>query len=169
MTTSWRTRQRGFTLVTAIFVLVVLAALGAAIAVVSPGQQLGSALDVQGARAYQAARAGLEWGLFQVTRDADYAAMMAVPPPGANALHWCSSTDAGTPTVASFGFTAATLSAFTVTVECYGVADGSGGPWVFHIQATACNQPAAGWVATSVACPGTAGMTYVERRVRVTI
>ena len=59
-------RSRGFALVSAIFLLVVLAALGAFIAVVSTTQQIGSALDLQGAKAYQAARAGIEWGSYQV-------------------------------------------------------------------------------------------------------
>jgi len=52
--------QSGFLLVTAIFLLVVLAALGAFILTISGTQQTSSALDVQGARAYQAARAGIE-------------------------------------------------------------------------------------------------------------
>ena len=51
-------RQRGFTVVTAIFLLVVLAALGGFIATISTTQHIGSALDVSGARAYQAARSG---------------------------------------------------------------------------------------------------------------
>ncbi|HEY6280567.1 MAG TPA: hypothetical protein VIW72_02070 [Burkholderiales bacterium] len=58
--------QSGFLLVTAIFLLVILAALGAFILTISGTQQTGSALDVQGSRAYQAARAGIEWGSYQV-------------------------------------------------------------------------------------------------------
>ena len=58
--------QRGFTIVSAIFILVVLAALGAFVVTVSTNQQIGSALDVQGTQAYQAARSGIEWGLYQV-------------------------------------------------------------------------------------------------------
>ena len=56
-------RQSGFAAIAAIFVLVVLAALGAFMVTSSNTQQLTSALDVQGSRAYWAARAGLEWGL----------------------------------------------------------------------------------------------------------
>ena len=55
-------RQSGFAMVSAIFILVALAALGAFIATVSSTQHVGSALDVDGARAYQGARAGIEWG-----------------------------------------------------------------------------------------------------------
>ena len=57
-------RQTGFALLTAIFILVVLAGLGAAIMTVSSNQQIGSAIDVQGARAYLAARAGVDWALY---------------------------------------------------------------------------------------------------------
>jgi MSHA biogenesis protein MshP len=58
-------QQRGFSLVTAIFLLVVLAGLGAVMITVTATQHTSSALDVQGARAYQAARAGIEWGAYQ--------------------------------------------------------------------------------------------------------
>jgi Tfp pilus assembly protein PilX len=58
--------QSGFLLVTAIFLLVVLAALGAFILTISGTQQTSSALDVQGSRAYQAARAGIEWASYQL-------------------------------------------------------------------------------------------------------
>ena len=55
--------QRGFAAIAAIFVLVVLSALGAFMATQSSTQQLNSAQDIQGSRAYWAARAGLEWAL----------------------------------------------------------------------------------------------------------
>jgi MSHA biogenesis protein MshP len=58
--------QCGFLLVTAIFLLVVLASLGAFILTISGTQQTSSALDVQGARAYQAARAGIDWASYQL-------------------------------------------------------------------------------------------------------
>jgi Tfp pilus assembly protein PilX len=61
-----RAGSRGFAIVSAIFILVVLAALGAFIVNVSTNQQIGSTLDLQGVRAYQAARAGIEWGIYQV-------------------------------------------------------------------------------------------------------
>jgi len=43
----------------------VLAGLGVAMVSLFTTQQASSNLDVEGARAYQAARAGIEWGLFQ--------------------------------------------------------------------------------------------------------
>ena len=56
-------RQRGFAAIAALFVLVVLAALGAFMVSISSSQQITAAQDVQGSRAYWAARAGLEWAL----------------------------------------------------------------------------------------------------------
>lgn len=56
-------RQRGFAAVAALFVLVVLAALGAFMVSISSSQQVNAARDIQGSRAYWAARAGLEWAV----------------------------------------------------------------------------------------------------------
>jgi MSHA biogenesis protein MshP len=56
----------GFTIVSALFILVILASLGAFVLRTSQTQHLSAAQDLQGARAYQAARAGIEWGLYQV-------------------------------------------------------------------------------------------------------
>lgn len=58
--------NRGFLLPAAIFLLVILAALGAYALNINSIQQATSKQDVLGTRAYQAARAGLEWGMFQV-------------------------------------------------------------------------------------------------------
>lgn len=55
--------QNGFAAIAAIFLVVVLASLGAYMLSFSNTQQLTSAQDVQGTRAYWAARAGLEWGI----------------------------------------------------------------------------------------------------------
>jgi MSHA biogenesis protein MshP len=58
--------QRGFAAIAAIFLVVVLAALGGFMLTFSNTQQLTSAQDIQGSRAYWAARAGLEWGIASV-------------------------------------------------------------------------------------------------------
>ncbi len=58
-----RPAQHGFAAVAAIFLVVVLAALGGYMVSFSNTQQLTSAQDVQGSRAYWAARAGLEWAV----------------------------------------------------------------------------------------------------------
>ena len=86
--------QRGFSLVSAIFLLVVIAALGTFAVTLSTTQQQSAALDVLGSRAYQAARAGIEWGAYQALRSSS----CSVP-----------TTLAALP---------GTLANFTVTVQC---------------------------------------------------
>lgn len=153
-------RIRGFAIVSAIFILVVLAGLGAFIVNISANQQIGSALDIQGVRAYQVARAGVEWGMYRVQATAAYNFGYTSTDPNTRACPAATT---------SFTPTAATLSGFTVTVTCLATADASGGPTVFALQSTACNQPVAGWTAATVACPNTANPTslYVERRLSV--
>lgn len=131
--------MRGFAIVAALFILVVLAVLGAFILNVSNSQQIGSALDMQSARAYQAARAGIEWGLYRQLQQGSCAASTSFKP------------------------TAATLAGFTVTVTCLATPDTHGGPTVYTLTTTACSQPHGG------ACPNTAapGPLYVERRIEV--
>ena len=58
--------QHGFAAIAAIVLLVLLAALGSFMVSISSSQQITSAQDVQGTRAYWAARAGLEWGVGSV-------------------------------------------------------------------------------------------------------
>ena len=58
-------RQRGFSLVAAIFIIVVLAAIGTFILTVSTVQKATTATTLQAARAYDAARSGIEWGIYQ--------------------------------------------------------------------------------------------------------
>ena len=65
--TKYRTKesllQSGFAAVAAIFLVVVLAALGAFMLSLSNSQQVASAQDTLGTRAYWAARAGMEWAV----------------------------------------------------------------------------------------------------------
>lgn len=56
---------RGFALMLAIFLIVTLAAVGVYMVTVSTGQAQAVAQDVLATRAYQAARAGLERGVYQ--------------------------------------------------------------------------------------------------------
>ncbi|KAF3998982.1 hypothetical protein HAV38_03235 [Glaciimonas immobilis] len=58
-------RQRGFALVSAIFLLVVLTVLGAFMLTLSTVQHATANQDLQGSRALQGARAGIEWGIYQ--------------------------------------------------------------------------------------------------------
>ena len=59
------TSQKGFSIITAIFILVVLAVLGGFMVTMSGVQSRTGSWALQGARAYHAARSGLEWGGFQ--------------------------------------------------------------------------------------------------------
>jgi MSHA biogenesis protein MshP len=139
-------RQNGVGLVTAIFLLVVIAGLAAALVNIFTSQQASSQLDQQGTRAYQAARAGIEWGLFR------------------QAPNRTACVSAGT-----FALPATSmLGAFTVTVTCsisFGPSNAND-PALnrFLIRATACNQPDSG------ACPNTKSsnnLDYVQRVVEV--
>lgn len=62
--------QRGFAIVAAIFLLLLMAALGALMVTSSSTSNVTSAQDIQGVRAYQAARAGLEWGIYRALKPA---------------------------------------------------------------------------------------------------
>lgn len=103
-----RMGKNGFAVVAAIFLLIVLSALGAFVVSISTTQHAQNALDIQGARAYQAARAGIEWGVWQVM-DPENTNPAAAP---FNAQYGC----AGSPnTLAPLG---GTLAGFTVIVQC---------------------------------------------------
>jgi MSHA biogenesis protein MshP len=149
--------MRGFAIVSAIFILVVLAALGAFMVSISSSQHIGSALDVQGVRAYQAARAGIEWGLFQVNATPAYNFSYGTPATAVGAA----APNSRACTTASGSFD--TLG-FRVTVACVATVDGSGGPTLYMLTATACDQPTAG------ACPNTTNPNslYIERRLVAT-
>lgn len=118
--------QTGFAAIAAIFLVVVLAALGGFMMTFSNTQQLTSAQDFQGSRAYWAARGGLEWAIAGVAATAPLA-------PAALPLATCPST--APPTVID-GFalvitcTALTYSEASATVNIFqlmSVASFSGG------------------------------------------
>jgi MSHA biogenesis protein MshP len=145
--------QKGFSLVAAIFLLVVLALLGALIASVTGMQQASGQLDLLGVRAYHSARAGMEWGASQVL-DPN------------NTLNPASCSPAVMPScpVAASPALGGSLAGFTVTVTCSQTADtteGNRNVRVFQIVASACNQPSGG------ACPNPAPATgYVDRQMQ---
>jgi MSHA biogenesis protein MshP len=146
-------RSGGFAAPLAVFIIVLGMVMAGAIAMLSGTQQAGSALDVQGARAYQAARAGLEWGVHHVLRAA-----------GEDCI---SIENAGNGTSFSPG---GGLADFRVTLRCTATAhtEGSSTLTMYALTANACNVPTAG---PANACPNPApGMpTYVERELRVTV
>ena len=154
-------RQTGFSIIAAIFLLVVLALLAAFIASVTGMQQSSGQLDVLGARAYQSARAGMEWSAWQVldpnnTLNAGSCSPIVMPT--------CPASPQNLPALAG------SLSGFTVTVTCAQTADtteGNRNVRVFQIVATACNQPSAG------SCPNVPPPVptngYVERQVQASL
>ena len=64
-----RSRQRGFSLITAIFLLVAVASLVIYLTNIGVVQQTTLLYGVQGARASQAARSGIEWGIYRAIVD----------------------------------------------------------------------------------------------------
>jgi MSHA biogenesis protein MshP len=60
-------RNGGFAIVSGIFLLVVLAALGAFMVTISTTQNITSAQDIQGSRAYWAAKGGIQWAAASIT------------------------------------------------------------------------------------------------------
>ena len=71
--------QNGFSLVSAIFLLVVIIALGLFAVNVSSTQQHNAANDVLGSRAYQAAKAGLESAVYQISKGGATCATLTNP------------------------------------------------------------------------------------------
>lgn len=136
--------QRGFSLITAIFLLVVLASLGAVMMTFFTAQQQSSALDVLGARAYQASRAGIEWGAFQVIQS------------GVAGGAFAGACQPG-PVSSSVALTN-TLAGFNVNVLCGSAAASEAGATVTIYQITSTAKQGA------VATPD-----YVERQMTVTI
>lgn len=89
--------QRGVSLVAAIFLLLLMAGLAAFMANILSVTHVNLAADIGGSRAYQAARAGVEWSMFQLDPNAQ---------------------SSGLPTCASASGTINTIPDHTVVVSC---------------------------------------------------
>jgi len=150
---------RGFTIVTAVFLLVVLSLLGVFIVSVTGLQQSSQQIDVLGVRAYMAARAGIEWGAWQVLDPNNDL-------PGFGGTANLAPCPGVTTHLTGLG---GSLSPFTVTVTCNATinsptTEGNRNVAAYLVIATACNQPAAG------ACPNPAPASgYVERQLQATL
>jgi MSHA biogenesis protein MshP len=145
-------RQRGFLVIAAVFLLVVLAGLVGYLMTVSTTSQAASAADASSAKAYQAARGGIEWASYQVLRNAG-GSFVTTTCPGAGSVNL------------AFG---SALSGFTTTVSCTstsGITEGGGSVTIYAITSNACNEPVSG------ACrnPTTTSSTYVERQLSATL
>lgn len=74
--------EKGFTLVAVLFILVGLAAIAAAVATLGTVESRRFVLSLESARAYQAARGGLDWGIAQA-KEGNCAASAPLTVPGA--------------------------------------------------------------------------------------
>lgn len=151
-------------IISAIFMLLLFAALAAYMVSLSSTSNITSAQDVQGARAYQAAQGGLEWGLMRVLDPANSTVQAMVAPFGTGTAAWPNMPDCPADVTL-------TLAGFSVSVHCerfpvgavaasgppvYAEAGGSRAVIVYQLTSTA---------RTTGPAVGTPG--YVERQVAV--
>lgn len=116
--------QRGFSLVAAIFLIVVLGFLGLMMVTVSQMERETATAAVQGARAYHAARTGVEWGIFEAI----------------NNLATTCAAEPLPPIISPFNLAVSGLNGFAVTVACSYTVHRERGPPnynVFTITSTA--------------------------------
>lgn len=139
-------RQRGVSLVAAVVVMLLLAGVGAYALRSASTQHSGAASDILGARAYQAARSGIQWAVHQVLK-------------GDLATGFCNG-GAATDTLAGLG---GDLAGFSVAIACTRTLHAEAGETVrmYAITATACNR---------AACPAAGGQAnYVERELAAVV
>jgi MSHA biogenesis protein MshP len=137
-------RATGFALILAVFLIVTLAAIGVYLVTTSTAQVAAVTQDEQAARAYQAARTGLEIAAHQLLR-----------PVTAN----CVTPD-------QFITLGQGLNGFFVNISCaqvntVGETEGGTVIAVYRVTATGCN--------ANPCTPATPASTYVERQLQITI
>jgi MSHA biogenesis protein MshP len=152
----FRSCANGFALMAAMFIIVTLAAIGVYLLTISTGQLAAVAQDEQGARAYQAARTGIEWAAFQILK-----------PAGTFATTTCTTLNAtNTLDLGTLGAPGGAAQ-FHVTLTCTMTPETEAGTSikVYVITATGCNNSAG-----TPPCPlGNPGATYVERQLRLVV
>lgn len=143
--------ETGSALISAIIILLLFASLSAAMLKLDLNQATALALDAQGVRALQAARAGIEFGLYK-TLDPTHTTVVAPGSPNWPNLADCPS------------FSPLTLDGFTVNVSCSRFPSGNPGYYtedkrkfrIFELTATA-----------SYGALGAS--SYVERQIRTSV
>jgi len=115
--------QRGFSLISAIFLLVVIAALGTFAVTLSTTQHQSQTMDVMGARGYQAALAGIEWAAFNVTQQ-----------PVSSPAAWAGCTAGTAVTVAG---NLAPFSPVTVSCSATSAVEGASTIWIYAVSSVA--------------------------------
>ena len=133
-------RQRGFSLVTALFLLVVLAMLMGYLVNLSGVQHATVVMSVQGARALQAARSGLEYGVYQALNGS------------------CNASE-----TVSFTASEPALQTFTVTLSCSSSSHVEGTSTVNYYELTALAESGSYNIGPN------ANPDYVSRQIRVTV
>lgn len=150
-----RRGQQGFLVIAAVFLIVVLAALVGYLMTVSTTSQVASVADLNSARAYQAARAGNEWGIWRIL----------LGPGGMTDFEkQCETAEA----VRNLTFVS-TLASFKATVTCNStsVTEGAASVRTYTLVSNACNVSTGG----AKFCPNAASTasTYAERELRLTV
>jgi MSHA biogenesis protein MshP len=136
--------QRGFALPAAIFLLVVLGGLAAWLMRSTEMGTAQDALELEGERAYQAAQAGLEAGIYAARQPGNTCAQV-------------------TQNIAFSGNLAGFAASVTCTVQNYD--EGGTAVTLYTVTSVACNQPAGG------TCPNSAPSLpeYAERHVQAVV
>ena len=142
--------QQGFSLITAIFLLVVIVSLGTLMVTFWGAQQQGSALDALGVRADHASKAGIEWGAFQITQGTSFATSCHAPV-----------ATSSVPSVSSVSMANTPLSSYTLVVSCFATShvEVASTVWAYSLTATASG--------IDGAVPGSTD--YVERKTQSVI
>jgi MSHA biogenesis protein MshP len=138
-------RARGFVLMLALFMIISLAAIGVYLLTVATGQLEAGIQDEQGARAYQAARAGVEWGAYQVLRNPAFATACAAGLQTENRTYING------------------LSGFFAVITCQSAGtetEAGAAVRMFRITSKGCNQ---------AGCPAASLPTHVERELQLTL
>ena len=140
-----RRHARGFVLMLALFMIISLAAIGVYLLTVATGQLEAGIQDEQGARAYQAARAGLDWGAYQVLRNPAFATACAGAPQPENRAYING------------------LAGFHAVITCQSAGnetEAGAAVRMFRITSKGCNQ---------AGCPAASLPTHVERELQLTL
>lgn len=141
----------GFALMAAIFILVTLASISVYLLTISAGQLAAGTQDEQASRAYQAARAGIDWGAFQLLRNSA----------GVFATACSGGATSQTLSLGPIGGPAGAISYWS-EVACTRIASQTEGGLpvtVYRLTVTGCNRSAC----------GAADATYVERQLQLTV
>lgn len=120
-------KSRGFAIATALFLVVILAMLGAFMVSMSNTEHSTSAQDVRGSQAYRAARMGMEWAVAKICNGAGCATPLTACPAASTTM-------------------SAAPNGFTVTVDCTMNSYNEAGTtrYIFWVTSTATSSGSAG-------------------------